>query len=99
MGLIQIILTIIAWRKGWKWRSLFPMIAAFTIGVIIAFNSPYIDMFEYIWIDVIAIIILIFMCFKKPSVNKNKIMFCEKCGKEVYDEAVVCLNCGCALGQ
>ena len=56
-------------------------------------------MFEYIWIDVIAIIILIFMCFKKPSVNKNKIMFCEKCGKEVYDEAVVCLNCGCALGQ
>ena len=24
-------------------------------------------------------------------------MFCEKCGKEVHDEAVVCVHCGCAL--
>ena len=24
-------------------------------------------------------------------------MFCEKCGKEVQDEAVVCLDCGCSL--
>ncbi len=24
-------------------------------------------------------------------------MFCEKCGKEVLDEAVVCVHCGCSL--
>jgi len=24
-------------------------------------------------------------------------MFCSKCGKEVLDDAVVCLNCGCAI--
>ena len=24
-------------------------------------------------------------------------MFCEKCGKEVQDESVVCLGCGCSL--
>jgi uncharacterized membrane protein len=24
-------------------------------------------------------------------------MFCQKCGKEVQDEAVVCLSCGCSL--
>ena len=24
-------------------------------------------------------------------------MFCEKCGKEVHQEAVVCVHCGCAL--
>jgi uncharacterized membrane protein YhaH (DUF805 family) len=24
-------------------------------------------------------------------------MFCEECGKEVHDEAVVCVHCGCAL--
>ena len=24
-------------------------------------------------------------------------MFCEKCGKEVQDEAVVCIHCGCSL--
>lgn len=24
-------------------------------------------------------------------------MFCSKCGKEVSDEAVVCVHCGCAI--
>ena len=24
-------------------------------------------------------------------------MFCEKCGKEVNEEAVVCIHCGCSL--
>ena len=24
-------------------------------------------------------------------------MFCSKCGKEVNDEAVVCVHCGCAI--
>ena len=26
-------------------------------------------------------------------------MFCGKCGKEVNDEAVVCIHCGCALKE
>jgi len=26
-------------------------------------------------------------------------MFCNKCGKEVNDEAVVCVGCGCSLKQ
>lgn len=25
--------------------------------------------------------------------------YCTKCGKEIMDEAVVCPNCGCAVGQ
>ena len=24
--------------------------------------------------------------------------FCTKCGKELLDEAVICTNCGCAVG-
>lgn len=24
-------------------------------------------------------------------------MFCSKCGKEVHDDAVVCVNCGCQI--
>ena len=23
--------------------------------------------------------------------------FCSKCGKEIHDEAVVCVNCGCSV--
>ncbi|MBE6619484.1 MAG: zinc ribbon domain-containing protein [Ruminococcaceae bacterium] len=26
-------------------------------------------------------------------------MFCSKCGKEINDEAVVCVHCGCATGN
>lgn len=24
-------------------------------------------------------------------------MFCPKCGKEIHDEAVICVNCGCSI--
>lgn len=24
--------------------------------------------------------------------------YCSKCGKELFDEAIVCTNCGCAVG-
>ena len=24
-------------------------------------------------------------------------MFCKKCGKEINDDAVVCVHCGCAV--
>lgn len=24
-------------------------------------------------------------------------MFCQKCGKEIHNEAVVCIHCGCAV--
>jgi hypothetical protein len=26
-------------------------------------------------------------------------MFCQKCGKEIMDEAVVCIHCGCATSK
>ena len=26
-------------------------------------------------------------------------MFCQKCGKEILDEAVICVHCGCATGN
>ena len=30
---------------------------------------------------------------------KGKIMFCSKCGKEINDEAVICVYCGCAVND
>lgn len=24
-------------------------------------------------------------------------MFCSKCGKEIHDEAMICVHCGCAI--
>jgi hypothetical protein len=25
-------------------------------------------------------------------------MYCKQCGKEIFKEAVICVNCGCAVG-
>ena len=30
------------------------------------------------------------------NVGKKNMKFCQKCGKEIMDEAVVCPGCGCA---
>ncbi|HAP69445.1 MAG TPA: hypothetical protein DCR04_06925 [Flavobacteriales bacterium] len=71
MLLIEIILTVIAYRKGWKKISLIPLGAAFSIGSLfgLARQSPYThDYLDLIWIDLIAIAVLIFLCAKKkPS--------------------------------
>ena len=26
-------------------------------------------------------------------------MFCQKCGKEIHNEAVVCIHCGCSVNR
>jgi len=33
--IIEIILTVFAWRNGWKWRSLFPMIIGYSSAVLL----------------------------------------------------------------
>ena len=65
---IEIILTIFAWRNGWKWLALIPVGAALVIGFFIGLNvgltggeiSPNI-----VILDVFAIIALIVMLIKK----------------------------------
>lgn len=32
---------------------------------------------------------------KWVEIKEENRMFCEKCGKELFDEAVICPNCGC----
>ena len=29
--------------------------------------------------------------------NEEVFMFCQKCGKEVHDEAEICVHCGCRI--
>jgi len=67
MGIIEIILTIVAWRKGWKWYSLIPISVAFIIGAICGMSgvSPN----DVIWLDILVAIVLIIMCDRKPKSN------------------------------
>jgi hypothetical protein len=66
MLIIEIILTVIAWQKGWRWLSLIPIGAAFCIGLLIGMSGGTINA-GVVFVDVLAIIALIIMCFKKPN--------------------------------
>ncbi len=65
MLIIEIILTIFAWKKGWNWYSLIPLCLAFLIGLIVGLSGGLNP--SIILIDVMAIIALIFMVAKGPT--------------------------------
>jgi hypothetical protein len=73
MGLIiQIILSIVAWNRGWKWLALIPVVGGFLLGFIIGLIATSMgysteDLQWAIIFDIIVFIILIIMCIKKPK--------------------------------
>jgi hypothetical protein len=77
MLIIEIILTIFAWRKGWRWLALIPMGLALLIGFIIglsigASGGSVADLSGgAILIDVAAIIALIVMVAKGPKAKEQ----------------------------
>lgn len=70
MLIIEILLTIFAWRKGWGWKAIIPTASAFGIGVLVGASvvasggvlSPAI-----VLVDVAAIIALIVMVSVEPE--------------------------------
>lgn len=60
MFIIEILLTIFAWRKGWRWFSLIPVGIAFLIGLMFGFSQIEPGA-TAIFIDILAMIALILM--------------------------------------
>jgi len=69
MLIVEIILTIAAWGRGWKWLSLLPLGIAFGIGLIYGASGGNVeDMGAIVLVDVAAIIALIVMTIvRKPG--------------------------------
>lgn len=71
--IIEIILTIVAWRKGWRYKSLIPMGSALVIGFLLGFGvglsggSLASVSGLAITLDVLAVIALIVLCVVKPK--------------------------------
>ena len=67
----EIALTIWAWNRGWKWLALIPVGAAlalgFIIGLMIGAGSLDMDVAGVIWVDILAVIALIFMVAKEKK--------------------------------
>jgi hypothetical protein len=73
--LAEIILTIIAWTKGWKWRSLIPLAVGVFLGITLGFlwvlfggdpESPSVTGIGII-LDLILIGFLVYMVSKPPK--------------------------------
>lgn len=77
MGFIlQIILSIVAWNRGWRWLALIPIFVALPLGFLIGFIGGSMgyapeEMSWAIILDIIVFIILIYMCVKPKSDTTN----------------------------
>lgn len=68
MLIIEIILTIIAWNRGWKWYSLLPVGICFGIGLIAGLSGASASDLEGIWVlDALAMVALVIMIFAKKK--------------------------------
>jgi len=68
--LAEIVLTVLVWRKGWKWLSLIPIASALCIGFCIGFSNPETALENpgsYAWIDVLSVIALVLMLIFPPK--------------------------------
>lgn len=71
--LLEVILTIAAWLRGWKWRSLIPLgsllLMGFTMGMIL--GSLGVDPMVFtpagIFLDFLGVVALIIMVIVKPK--------------------------------
>lgn len=63
MLIIEIILTIVAWGRGWRWLSLIPLGSLMLLAILIGLSIPLAlsNPLQFIWLDVLAIIALIIM--------------------------------------
>lgn len=68
----EIILTIFAWRKGWKWLALLPVGICLLIGFFIGFTGGSLEGGMTIVPDLIATGILIWMVVKGPKSNETE---------------------------
>ena len=66
----EIILTIVAWNKGWKWLSLIPIGISFLIGVMLGL-SGFTSLGPFAIFDILAIIALVVMV-SNPKTQPKK---------------------------
>jgi uncharacterized membrane protein YfcA len=67
--LIELILTLFAWKNGWKWKALLPICVYLLIGFFIEISTGLsnIDANIPFFLNLITIGILVFMSAKKPK--------------------------------
>ncbi len=69
--ILQILLTVLTWKKGWKWFSLIPISASFIIGIVYGLTSSIQGIeaprYYFLILDSISTIVLGIMYFYPPK--------------------------------
>ncbi len=78
MGIIEIALTVWAWKRGWKAWALLPIAITFGIGMIIGAANPYGDLSNVIIFDFLCIAALVIMIIKKKGSKVQKVAGSEE---------------------
>lgn len=77
MFLLELILTIVAWIRGWKWRALIPVGSVLVVGFLVGFGAGMaggnVDLSGFVFLDIAAIIALIVMSIVKPKSKEKEI--------------------------
>jgi hypothetical protein len=79
--ILEIMLTVTAWRKGYKGFALLPVGLALLAGFSIGANNPGADIFSVIWIDILAIIVLGIMIAVAKESETDEVKETEESGE------------------
>jgi hypothetical protein len=82
---LEIMLTLTAWRKGYKGFALIPVGLALLAGFTIGANNPGADTFSFIWVDLLAIVVLVVMIAVAKTNETEEVNETKKSG-EPYPE-------------
>ncbi|MFA5108984.1 MAG: hypothetical protein WC458_00335 [Patescibacteria group bacterium] len=66
--ILQIILTVVAWKRGYKAWALIPIVVAVSVGLIIGANGG--DPGSALVLDIIVGVVLLLMIFLSPRSKK-----------------------------
>jgi hypothetical protein len=71
MLILEIIMTVLAWRKGWRWYSLIPCATAFSIGLVYGFIGINPPGAVGVYIEILALLALFFMMLNPKKLEKK----------------------------
>jgi len=95
MLFLEIFLTITAWQRGFRAWAIIPVVSAIGIGYLIGMSSPQSSMdssiWDYVWIDILAIVALIIMVAVGPQKTEEPT---EDSGIESMETESMDLNSG-----
>jgi len=90
MLFLEIMLTIAAWRRGYKGFALIPVGLALLVGFLIGLNNPEMatsdDILSFIWIDILAVVVLGIMIVLGKNPDEEETLEIEASSESVSAE-------------